>query len=83
MAPSIRPEGREVCRTATAVILVRVEGEGQYAASVAAAGDPEDDAVAVLDLEGPGLARRAVSDRDAEGAAAERMEGIDDGDGRR
>jgi hypothetical protein len=35
----------------------------------------------VLDLEGSGLARGAVLGRDAEGATAERMEGIDDGDG--
>jgi hypothetical protein len=37
----------------------------------------------VLDLEGSGLARGAVLGHDAEGAAAERMEGIDDIDGQR
>jgi hypothetical protein len=46
-------------------------------------GDAEDDAIAVLDLKGPRLTRRAVLNCDAEGAAAERMEGIDDGDGQR
>jgi hypothetical protein len=43
-------------------------------------GDPQDDAVAVLDLEREGLAWRAMSDRDAERAAEEWMERIDDGD---
>jgi hypothetical protein len=37
----------------------------------------------MLDLEGSGLTRGPVPDGDAEGAAAERMEGIDDGDCRR
>jgi hypothetical protein len=43
--------------------------------------DAEDDAVAVLDLERSRLARGAVLGRDAEGATAEGMEGIHDGDG--
>ena len=49
---------------------------------MAAAGDAQDDAVAVLDLEGQGLARRAVLDGYAEGASVERVKRIDDGDGR-
>ena len=43
-------------------------------------GDPQDDAVAVLDLKGAGLAGRAVWDRYPEGAAIQGMTGIDDGD---
>jgi hypothetical protein len=43
-------------------------------------GDPQDDAVAVLDLEREGLAWRAMSGRDAKGAAEERVERVDDGD---
>jgi hypothetical protein len=41
--------------------------------------DAEDDPVPVLDLEGEGLAWRAVLGRDGEGAAAEGMERINDG----
>jgi hypothetical protein len=43
-------------------------------------GDAKNDPVAVLDLEREGLARRAMSDRDAESAAEEGVKRIHDGD---
>jgi hypothetical protein len=44
-------------------------------------GDSQDDAVAVFDFKGAGLAGRTVWDRYPEGAAIQGMTGIDDGDG--
>ena len=64
---------RSRCRTATAVILVRVDGAGRCAVG-GGGGDAEDDAVAVLDLEGEWLAWRAVSGHDAERAAEAQVE---------
>ena len=44
-------------------------------------GDPQDDAVAVFDFKGAGLAGRAMWDGYPEGAAIQGMMWIDDGDG--
>jgi hypothetical protein len=44
-------------------------------------GDPQDDAVAVVNLEGKGWARGAVVDRYMEGLAVERMARVNDRDG--
>jgi len=43
--------------------------------------DPQDDAVAMMNLEGKGSARGAVLDRYTKGLPVERMPRIDDGDG--
>ena len=64
---------------APAVILVRVRRGGTIAGVGGGGCDPEDDAVAVLDLEGEGLAGERCWTATGK-SAVERMERIDDGD---